>query len=54
MNKIHVNVSLETKKKIILIAEKKHRSINFIVNEALTSYVKKFKIADEELTHGRD
>ena len=44
MKKIHVNVTNEMKEKIILIAEKKQRSINFIVNEALTQYTKKFKI----------
>ena len=44
MKKIHVNVTNEMKEKIILIAEKKQRSINFIVNEALARYIKKFKI----------
>lgn len=44
MKKIHVNVTNETKEKIIFIAEKKQRSINFIVNEALAQYTKKFKV----------
>ncbi len=44
MKKIHVNVTKEMKEKIILIAEKKQRSINFIVNEALAQYTRKFKI----------
>lgn len=48
MKKIHVNVTKEMKEKIIFIAEKKQRSINFIVNEALAQYTRKFKIKKGE------
>lgn len=43
MAKIHITVPDELKEKINLIAEKKFRSMNFIVNEALVYYTKKFK-----------
>ena len=48
MKKIHVNVTNEMKEKIIFIAEKKTRSINFIVNEALAQYTRKFKVKKGE------
>lgn len=47
MKKIHITVPAELKDKIIFIAEKKSRSINFIANEALTTYVRKFKLPKE-------
>ena len=50
MAKIHITVPDELKEKINLIAEKKFRSINFIVNEALVYYTKKFKETKQETT----
>lgn len=47
MSKIHITVPDELKEKIIFIAEKKSRSINFIVNEALIYYTNKFKIKEK-------
>lgn len=43
MSKIHITVPDELKEKIKFIAEKKSRSMNFIVNEALIYYTNKFK-----------
>lgn len=41
MEKLHITVSEELKEKLKLVAEKKKRSLNFIVNEALEKYAQK-------------
>lgn len=48
MAKLHITVDDELKEKIISVSRKKTRSINFIVNEALIQYTKKFKNPKEE------
>ena len=48
MAKLHITVREELKEKLKLVAEKKKRSLNFIVNEALIQYTKKFKNPKDE------
>ena len=48
MAKLHITVDDELKEKIISVSRKKTRSINFIVNEALIQYTKKFKTPKDE------
>ena len=43
MSKIHITIPEDLKERVKQIAEKKGRSINYVVNEALTRYTSKFK-----------
>lgn len=43
MKVLHIRVSDELKERIVAIAEKKSRSVNYVANEALAHYAKKFK-----------
>jgi len=50
MAKLHITVSEELKEKLKLVAEKKKRSLNFIVNEALEKYVQKSVLKSSKKT----